>query len=155
MHPGIVVGGYQHGQFIQAALVAPLLQNAAFMAITLEDLQETINAEGATDEYQNGANQRGMKQSATLQGYNALIKNYTTVIKTLSSVLPPEEKPLMGYPAILQQRMEQEKTTENEFERANRQAAELKSASEWQQADREGRTTLTFQEWQRERGFTD
>ena len=139
----------------QRALVAPLLQNAAFMAITLEDLQETINAEGATDEYQNGANQRGIKQSATLQSYNALIKNYTTVIKALSAVLPPEEKPVMGYPKILQQRMEQEKTTENEFERANRQAAELKSASEWQKADREGRTTLTFQQWQHEHGFTD
>lgn len=60
-------------------ILASLLQNAAFMKITLEDLQESINAEGVTDEYQNGANQHGIKQSATLQGYNALIKNNTKV----------------------------------------------------------------------------
>ena len=136
--------------------MAPLLQNAAFMAITLEDLQETINAEGATDEYQNGANQRGIKQSATLQSYNALIKNYTTVIKTLSSILPPEEKPVKGYDAILQRRVETVgRTPKEELEREARKMASIKSAAEWQQAEREGSTTLTFQQWQHEHGFTD
>lgn len=77
----------------QRAIVTPLIQNAAFMKVTLEDLQEIINAEGVIDEYKNGANQYGQKQSATLQSYNALIKNYASVIKTLSQILPPEEKP--------------------------------------------------------------
>ncbi len=76
----------------QKAIVAPLLQNAAFMKVTLEDLQEIINREGVTDKYQNGNNQFGVKQSATLQSYNSLIKNYASVIKTLSQLLPPEEK---------------------------------------------------------------
>ena len=76
----------------QRAIVTPLLQNAAFMKVTLEDLQESINMGGATDEYQNGANQHGIKQSAQLQAYNSLIKNYASVIKTLSGLLPPEKK---------------------------------------------------------------
>lgn len=76
----------------QRAIAAPLIQNAAFMKVTLEDLQEIINAEGVIDEYKNGENQYGTKQSATLQSYNALIKNYANVIKTLASILPPEEK---------------------------------------------------------------
>lgn len=76
----------------QKAIVAPLMQNAAFMKVTLEDLQEIINLEGVTDSYQNGANQYGVKQSATLQSYNSLIKNYTAVIKALSKLLPPEKK---------------------------------------------------------------
>ncbi len=76
----------------QKAIVKPLLQNAAFMKVTLEDLQEIINAEGVTDQYQNGANQYGVKQSATLQSYNSLIKNYASVIKTLAQLLPPEKK---------------------------------------------------------------
>lgn len=76
----------------QKAIAKPLIQNAAFMKVTLEDLQETINAEGVIDEYQNGANQRGIKQSATLQSYNSLIKNYTSVIKALSAIVPPEKK---------------------------------------------------------------
>lgn len=76
----------------QKASVTPLLQNAAFMKVTLEDLQEIINKEGVTEIYQNGANQHGVKQSATLQSYNALIKNYASVIKTLSAILPRETK---------------------------------------------------------------
>ena len=76
----------------QRAVVSPLLQNAAFMAITLEDLQEQINSEGVVDTYMNGKNQYGVKQSATLQSYNSLIKNYAAVIKTLSGLLPPEPK---------------------------------------------------------------
>lgn len=62
------------------------------MKVTLEDLQKVINTEGVTEEYQNGANQRGVKQSAALQSYNSLIKNYASVIKALSQLLPPEKK---------------------------------------------------------------
>lgn len=76
----------------QRAIVTPLLQNAAFMKVTLEDLQESIIMRGTTDEYQNGANQHGIKQSAQLQAYNSLIKNYANVIKTLSGLLPREKK---------------------------------------------------------------
>lgn len=73
-------------------LLAPLIQNAAFMKVTLEELQETINAEGATDEYCNGANQFGRKQSANIQAYNSLIKNYNAVIDRLEKLLPAEVK---------------------------------------------------------------
>ena len=38
-------------------LVYPLLENAAFMKVTLEDLQKSNNAEGCHDEYKNGNNQ--------------------------------------------------------------------------------------------------
>lgn len=76
----------------QKAIVSPLLQNSAFMRVTLEDLQEHINQEGVTEEYQNGANQRGIKQSATLQSYNTLIKNYASVTKTLFQLLPKEAR---------------------------------------------------------------
>lgn len=72
-------------------VVRPLLQNASFMKVTLEDLQELINEEGVIDQYQNGANQSGLKQSASLQSYNALVKNYASVIKSLCSLLPKEE----------------------------------------------------------------
>lgn len=76
-------------------VVLPLIQNSAFMKVTLEDLQEIINQQGCSDEYQNGANQKGKKSSAELQSYNALIKNYTTVQKQLVAMLPePEDKTL-------------------------------------------------------------
>ena len=74
------------------AIIEPLIQNAAFMRIALEDLQEIINRDGVTETYKNGENQYGVKQSAAVQSYNALIKNYAAVIKTLESIVPPEER---------------------------------------------------------------
>ena len=77
----------------QQDVIGPLLQNAAFMAITLEDLQAIINRDGPVDVYQNGANQYGTKPSAAAQTYNNLAKTYAGIIKTLSGLLPPEKKP--------------------------------------------------------------
>ena len=73
-------------------LVEGLIQNSAFMRVTLDDLQEQIDNEGVVDEYQNGAAQFGKKISATIQSYNALMKNYLAVQKKLHEMLPPEKK---------------------------------------------------------------
>lgn len=72
----------------QLAIVDPLLQNAAFMRCTLDDLQGIINSEGVVDRYMNGAAQFGLKTSASLQSYNSLVKNYSAVVKVLLSYLP-------------------------------------------------------------------
>lgn len=65
-----------------------LLQNSAFMAVTLQDLQEIINSEGVEDEYKNGANQYGTKPSAVIQAYNSMLKNYAGVQLKLMQLLP-------------------------------------------------------------------
>lgn len=70
--------------------VASLIKNAAFMAVTLEDLQEEINKNGVTEQYQNGANQFGVKKSSTVEVYNTMIKNYSQTIKQLTDLLPKE-----------------------------------------------------------------
>ena len=72
------------------ALVLPLLENAAFMKVELEDLRSVIAATGATESYQNGANQKGQKASAELQAYTALIKQYNTISERLEKMLPAE-----------------------------------------------------------------
>lgn len=74
------------------AIVTPLLENAAFMKITLDDLQESINTNGCSDEYKNGANQYGKKAAADLQAYNSLIKNYNTISDRLEKLLPTDQK---------------------------------------------------------------
>lgn len=84
----------------QRDMLGPLLQNAAFMKVTLEDLQEIVNKEGVVDYYQNGANQHGQKQSATLQSYCNLVKQYASIMKTLSALLPPEKKERPSVPYI-------------------------------------------------------
>lgn len=73
-------------------IIKPLLENAAFMKITLDDLQKSINLNGCSDEYKNGENQYGRKAAADLQAYNSLIKNYNTISDRLEKMLPQEQK---------------------------------------------------------------
>ena len=68
----------------------PLLQNAAFMCVTLQDLQEAINEKGTSDVYKNGRNQSGTKASADLQAYNSVAKVYNALMDKLSAKLPKE-----------------------------------------------------------------
>ena len=70
--------------------VESLIRNAAFMAVSLEELQEIINEEGYTVEYQNGANQSGTKQSDAVKTHIA--KNHAAIIKQLCELVPPEKK---------------------------------------------------------------
>ena len=74
----------------QRAIITPLIQNAAFMKVALEDLQAEINENGVTEEYKNGENQYGIKQSAALQSYTALIAKYHGVIDKLLQRLPED-----------------------------------------------------------------
>lgn len=72
--------------------IEPLLRNAAFMAVTLEDLAAEISEEGVVDEYQNGANQFGKKASATIQAYNSTMKTYHNLMDKLRDRLPKEQR---------------------------------------------------------------
>ena len=77
------------------SVVKNLIVNAAFMTITLEDLQDSINRHGVTDKYQNGENQWGTKKSPEVEIYNTMVKNHTQIMKQLADLLPkqvPEEK---------------------------------------------------------------
>jgi hypothetical protein len=80
----------------QKKIVEKLIDSAAFTAICMEELQEIINAEGYEVEYQNGANQSGVKQSVSLSSYLALQKNYTKIIDTLMKYIPEDEKNKAG-----------------------------------------------------------
>lgn len=72
--------------------VNSLISNAAFMAVSLEELQEAINTYGYTSEYQNGENQCGTKKSPEVEIYIALSKNYAVVIKQLADLAPPAKR---------------------------------------------------------------
>jgi dihydroxyacetone kinase len=69
-----------------------LITNAAFMAVTLEDLQKEINENGVVSEYQNGENQWGTKQSPEAQTYISLINRYNAVMKQLIDLLPEKKQ---------------------------------------------------------------
>ena len=70
--------------------VDSLIDQAAFMGASLYELEEIINEKGYTEEYQNGANQKGIKKCSEVEIYNTLIKNYMSVVKQLTDLLPKE-----------------------------------------------------------------
>ena len=72
-------------------LIEPLVQNACFMQFTLRQIQQDILACGTVDSYQNGKEQSGFKISASVQAYNAMVKNYNTVINKLSQYVVNDE----------------------------------------------------------------
>ena len=56
--------------------VLSLIESAAFMIVSLRELEKIINEQGYTDTYQNGENQYGTKQSEA-------VKTHLGVLKTL------------------------------------------------------------------------
>lgn len=73
--------------------IRPMIEKVAFMSVTLDDLQDDINLNGVTEQYQNGENQFGVKKSASIDVYNTMIKNYTSLMKQLTDFLPKDEMP--------------------------------------------------------------
>lgn len=73
-------------------LVNPLIEKAAFMSVTLDELQATINDEGCVSEYKNGENQYGTKKSPEVEIYLNMSKNYAVIIKQLTELVPPSKR---------------------------------------------------------------
>lgn len=63
-----------------------LVGEAAFMGASLFQLREIIDKKGYTEEYQNGANQKGVKKRSEVEIYNVMIKNYTAAIKQIMEI---------------------------------------------------------------------
>lgn len=77
-------------------VVEKLIENVAFMSITLDELKEDIKIYGVKETYMNGSNQFGFKESIESKTYNAMLKNYMNAIKQLIDLLPDEEKKNTG-----------------------------------------------------------
>ncbi len=71
-------------------IIKPLINKAAFMSVTLDELQDNILKSGISETYKNGANQYGNKESTEIRVYNSMIKNYHNVVKQLLDLLPPD-----------------------------------------------------------------
>lgn len=78
--------------FNQLETAAGLIRSAAFLAVSLEDLEAEINANGYIDSYTNGASQAGEKISAAVQAYATLNQKYQSTIAKLLKIVPPAPK---------------------------------------------------------------
>ena len=73
-------------------LAKSLIENAAFMSITLEYLKKDIVKYGVKETYVNGRDQYGFKESIESKTYNTMIKNYMNIIKQLNDMMPEQKK---------------------------------------------------------------
>lgn len=71
---------------------ATLIDRAAFLTVSLEDLEAELNETGWTETYTNGKNQEGIKKSAAAEAHISLTKNLTAIIKQLLDLVPPAQK---------------------------------------------------------------
>lgn len=69
-----------------------LIDRAAFITVSLEDLEVQLNATGWVEPYQNGENQSGLKKAAAADVHISLTKNLNTIIKQLLDLVPPAQK---------------------------------------------------------------
>lgn len=70
-----------------------LAAQAEFMEEELTKLREDIRENGWVEEYQNGANQHGLKKSTAGDVYNTLVKNYMSIMKQIEDILPdPDDR---------------------------------------------------------------
>ena len=69
-----------------------LIDNAAFMSVSLEELKKDIILYGIKETYVNGKDQYGFKESIESKTYNITIKNYMALIKQLNEMLPEEKQ---------------------------------------------------------------
>ena len=69
-----------------------LIDRAAFITVSLEDLEVQLNATGWVEYYQNGENQSGMKKSAAADVHISLTKNLNAIVKQLLDLVPPAQK---------------------------------------------------------------
>lgn len=81
---------FKHLEKDKKILAEKLYKQAAFMEVTLDNLQQTINEEGPVIESINGNGFTTTQEHPAQKSYNTMIRNYNTVIKTLSDMLPED-----------------------------------------------------------------
>lgn len=69
-----------------------LVAEAAFMGASLYELRQIINRKGYTEQYQNGANQKGVKKCSEVEVYNTMIKNYAAAVKQITDLADKGKK---------------------------------------------------------------
>ena len=68
-----------------------LIDRAAFITVSLEDLETELNENGWTETYTNGRNQEGVKKAAAAEAHISLTKNLNAIMKQLLDLVPPEQ----------------------------------------------------------------
>ena len=68
----------------------PLIDNMAWMRFKLDNARETIRDSNIVISYQNGENQKGIRENPLFKGYENLFKSYMSAYEKYYSALPKE-----------------------------------------------------------------
>jgi DNA primase large subunit len=71
-------------------VVEGLIDEASYIRLTLVELKEQLDRDGHVDLMTQGSSSI-LREHPASKIYNAMIKNYTTIIKQLTQLLPKEE----------------------------------------------------------------
>ena len=74
------------------ATCSALIDRAAFITVSLEDLEKLLNETGWVEYYQNGETQSGYKKAAAADCHISLTKNLNAIIKQLLELVPAAQK---------------------------------------------------------------
>lgn len=72
--------------------VDALIARAAYITVSLQELEEQLNRDGWVEEYNNGRLQSGLKKSAAAEVHISLTKNLNAIMKQLLDLVPPAQK---------------------------------------------------------------
>jgi hypothetical protein len=72
--------------------VAALIDRAAYITVSLQELEVQLNHDGWVEEYNNGRLQSGLKKSAAAEVHISLTKNLNAIMKQLLDLVPPAQK---------------------------------------------------------------
>lgn len=127
---------------IQKKATADLVDQAAFLAVTLEDLAENINHNGTVETYTNGEHQKGRKMSSDAKSYALFVSRYSNIISKLLKLVPgdgcrkhetPEDKMMMHEERAL--KYAKEKELEREAMAAFNEALDAGEVDAWHLSD--------------------
>lgn len=68
-----------------------LIQRAAFMRVSLDEMEQDINENGFTEKFSQGNQEPYLRQRPIADIYNKMNTSYQKIIKQLTDLLPKEE----------------------------------------------------------------
>ena len=74
----------------QQDILAPVIENLAWMRIKLDDSRRLIKNSGIVVHYDNGGGQKGIRENPAFKGYVSLMKVYLSALEKYSSYFPKE-----------------------------------------------------------------
>jgi len=75
------------------SVILGLIERAAFMRVTLEDLEADINISGMTEKFKQGENQpEYTRERPAARLYNTMNASYQKIVNQLTNLLPADEQ---------------------------------------------------------------